>query len=570
MAITLTDEQRKAVEDDLVPQAIVACAGSGKTTSAVRRVAEIRRRMPQKRGYVALLSYSNIAVDTFRSEYRELTKNSPELSDRVVIATVDSFITTNILLPHGPRSMKCDCRPFLVNGGEAWLNGFKFNNGKYPTSIKDLAVSVADNGFKYTDVSSYGTPKTVAENTAMPVIERLGKAGGYTHELARYWAIRSLTEQDRLLEIMACRYPFILIDEAQDIGSMHGILVSALLDVGVNVSLIGDPNQAIYEFADADGSFLREFGTASSVSRHSLTENRRSVSQIVSVASALSSTTSKAIRKPPARKHGAYFISYKQSETGQLVDTFKAILSGHGYAESEAAILCRATALAESIAGGMSEIGRGATERLAQAAIWRERGEIAKSFECVVDGVFRLMESPSATLRRDIQGSEPSPEVKALRRLLWEFLKRSDIGLPESALRAKPEWHPRLKSRLPDLFVMIENTVPMKRSATWKNKLTTADLGEDPLLQRDLLSDTSTFIRTRTVHRVKGEGIDAVLYIARKGDLDKMLAGTGTEDGRIGYVAVTRARDLLVLGIPANTSDAVIIDLKSKGFSEWI
>jgi len=56
-------------------------------------------------------------------------------------------------------------------------------------------------------------------------------------------------------------------------------------------------------------------------------------------------------------------------------------------------------------------------------------------------------------------------------------------------------------------------------------------------------------------------------YIARRGDLDKMLAGTGTEDGRIGYVAVTRARDLLILGIPVNTSAAVIIDIERKGFS---
>jgi superfamily I DNA/RNA helicase len=569
MAITLTDEQREAVEDDLISQAMVACAGSGKTISAVRRVAEIRRRMPQKRGYVALLSYSNVAVDTFRSEYRELTKDRPELSNRIVIATVDSFITTNVLLPHGPRSMKCDCRPFLVNGGEAWLSGFKFNNGTYPVPINDLSISVEEKSFVYTDISTRGSPKVVARLAVEPVIERLGRIGAYTHDLARYWTIRSLMEQERLLEILACRYPFILIDEAQDIGSMHGMFVTALIESGVNVSLIGDPDQAIYEFADADGSYLREFDANAGVSRHSLTENRRSVSQIVSVANALSLRTSKAVRQPPTRKHGAYFIRYKAGHIGQLVDTFKAILSGHGYSESEAAVLCRATAWVESIVGGATEIGRGATERLAQAAIYRERGDIAKAFESVVDGVLRLMESSPVRLRRDIQAGDPSPDLKVLRRLLWQFLKRSDTGLPECALRAKPEWHPCLKNRLPDLFANIENAGPMKRSATWKNNLTTADLGDDPLVQRDLLSDGSTFIRTRTVHRVKGEGIDAVLYIARKGDLDKMLAGTAAEDGRIGYVAVTRARDLLILGIPANTPNAVIIDLTTKGFSEW-
>jgi hypothetical protein len=94
-------------------------------------------------------------------------------------------------------------------------------------------------------------------------------------------------------------------------------------------------------------------------------------------------------------------------------------------------------------------------------------------------------------------------------------------------------------------------------------------MGDGPLLQRDLVSEGNTAIRTQTVHKVKGEGIDAVLYIARKADLDNMLSGTGTEDGRIGYVAVTRARDLLVVGIPANTLADVIKNLESKGFLAW-
>jgi superfamily I DNA/RNA helicase len=75
VTITPTAEQRAAIEDSLVSQAIVACAGSGKTMSAVRRVIEIRRRMKQRKGYVALLSYSNVAVDTFRVEYDKLARS---------------------------------------------------------------------------------------------------------------------------------------------------------------------------------------------------------------------------------------------------------------------------------------------------------------------------------------------------------------------------------------------------------------------------------------------------------------------------------------------------------------
>ena len=51
-----TEEQRAIIDADLVSLAVVACPGSGKTTTAVRRLKEIRRRLAGSRGYVALLS----------------------------------------------------------------------------------------------------------------------------------------------------------------------------------------------------------------------------------------------------------------------------------------------------------------------------------------------------------------------------------------------------------------------------------------------------------------------------------------------------------------------------------
>jgi superfamily I DNA/RNA helicase len=569
VTITPTEEQRTAIEDELVSQAIIACAGSGKTTSAVRRVIEIRRKMKQRKGYVALLSYSNVAVDTFRAAYERLAIGYPGLSDRVVIATVDSFVATNILLPHGQRSMGCTGRPFLVHGGEPWLEGFKFHNGSYPISVSRLAVSLEGNEFAYSDGSFYGAPKSIADYVATPTIEKLGKKGAYTHALARYWALRTLMEQERLVKVLACRYPFIVIDEAQDVGSVHGAFVAVLEEAGVTVSLVGDPHQAIYEFADADGSFLRSFSSTATATRP-LTENRRSVSQIVEVANALSSTKSKAIRQAPTRKHGAYFLKYKSGELQKLVDTFKAILSGHDYTEEEAAVLCRGSAMVGEIQGGSAQTGSGATERLAQAAIYRDlRGDMAYAFECAVDGVLRLIEDPPDRLHSEILGGNPPATAKAIRRLIWQFLKQNDTGLPESGLRAKGEWHPRLKQRLPSLFEKLESVCKMKRSATWGNKLSTRDLCDGPLLQRDLVSDGTVGVRIKTVHKVKGEGIDAVLYVAKKSDLDRLLAGTSTEDGRIGYVAITRAKDLLILAIPSNASEHQVKNLKSIGVMQW-
>jgi len=60
-----------------------------------------------------------------------------------------------------------------------------------------------------------------------------------------------------------------------------------------------------------------------------------------------------------------------------------------------------------------------------------------------------------------------------------------------------------------------------------------------------------------------------VLYIAKKPGLENLLNSTATEDGRIGYAAIARARNLLILAIPSYTSDFHVKNLESKSFMAW-
>lgn len=75
-----------------------------------------------------------------------------------------------------------------------------------------------------------------------------------------------------------------------------------------------------------------------------------------------------------------------------------------------------------------------------------------------------------------------------------------------------------------------------------------------------------TRIRVDTVHQVKGESLDAVLYITTKEHAAALLAGVNSEVGRIGYVAVTRARNLLWVAIPANSLAELKPALLARGF----
>lgn len=571
MTFIPTAEQQSIIDADLVDQRVIACAGSGKTATAVRRLFEIRRKIGAARGYVALLSYSNIAVETFRKEYRTLAAKMPETSNRILISTVDSFVTSQIVLPHASKFMGCDRQPFLVHGGEPFLKAFKVFNGTHNIDIEKLRVSIDDNSkFVFTDASLSGARSVIQSEDAIKAINKLAKTGAYTHDLGRYWAFTTILQMERLLEILVCRYPYILVDEAQDVGKLHGILLSMLKQAGSKLSLIGDPNQSIYEFADADGSFLRDFELGRGGKEFPITENRRSVSTIVTLANRLSSTLSTAVREAPTRKHGAYLIRYKRDELKQLLTTFSGILVTHGYSEVDATVLCRGTPLKQELTGGANEIGQGATEKFACGAICRDRrGDIAIAFEFTLDGIFKILDNVPGTLKRDILNSSKEPIPRTMRSLIWSFLKNSTSGLPTSNLNASSEWLPRLKKHLPVLLSDIEKNCKISALKSWKHNVTAAKLSEGPLWNGDLLDEKSLKFPIKTVHGAKGESIDAVLYVAKTKDISYLLNGPSTEEGRIGYVALTRARDLFLMAIPDKTTKPTISALLEKGFNLW-
>ena len=82
---------------------------------------------------------------------------------------------------------------------------------------------------------------------------------------------------------------------------MHGTLLSVLQAKGAIVSLVGDPNQAIFDFANADGSYLRDFDPGSDGLKHTLTQNWRSTQPIVDLANAISGTSASSARTFPSR-----------------------------------------------------------------------------------------------------------------------------------------------------------------------------------------------------------------------------------------------------------------------------
>lgn len=570
--IQASAEQLKVIRAPLAPVSVIACAGSGKTFTAVRRLAEVRRQLHQHRGRVALLSFSNIAVETFRREYQKLVENAlaGPGHDRVEIDTLDAFITRNVLRPHAYRTMGAQQAAFLVMGGEAFLNGFRFNTESYPRNIAEMQVGV-ENGQPFFCYSDNGETRALDTRYASDIVNRLGQAGAYTHNIGRYWCYRTLAEQPPILRALARRYPHILIDEAQDVGTVHQAVVEQLVDAGCHVSLIGDPNQGIYEFAGANGAFLTQYGSRAGVSNLGLTKNHRSVPAILDLANLLSARADSADRVAPASKHGAFFVPYRNAEREELVMSFQAAVVAAELDPSRSAVLCRGRSLADKLSGVEGTLGRGTVKKLAKAAILRDRNkDYLAAFKLVAGGIVGLLEAPPKGLVASLCSPASNTIDRSLRRLVWAFARCGDSGLPDSTLTADTEWHPLLLERVRALLAVIESDHGLASVSSLGQKLSKRDLPGVPLVAATDLAvgDESQLIRVDTVHQAKGESLDAVLYLAKKEHARALLAGVDTELGRIGYVAVTRARNLFWLGVPVNALEELRPALLARGFNE--
>ncbi|SFQ41081.1 UvrD-helicase domain-containing protein [Variovorax sp. 770b2] len=567
-----TAEQSAIIDADLVSMAVVACPGSGKTATAVRRLVELRDRLSAERGRVALLSFSNIAVDTFREEYQKL-RGTRVADAKVIIQTVDSFLTTYILRPHCARVMKANRAPFLCIGDEPFLNAYKVGIGKETMSVADILLNRVNGKTILYRKLGRGDPvklSSAMRGLAVSKLKAFAATGGYTHTHGRAWARLLLEKEPAIARALALRFPQILVDEAQDVGTFEGEILDLLIAAGSTVSLIGDFHQSIYGFNFASGDYLRSFAERPEVRELPLTQNRRSLPAIVSVANALALTKSKPHRTKTHRESGAFYWRYEEDKLNELMSAWATSLQAYKFQLSEAAVLCRGTGLLERLITGNSELGVSAVKHLAAAALERDKnGDISRAFSYCVRAVLHLVEVPQS-FARDLGSPSRGSDASRMRRLIWDLIRQPGSGIPSATLDARGTWLTNLKANLTKWLDRVETGTALRRVATWTSRVTARELPEaGPLLAVDLGQNDWNGIRVGTVHSAKGEGIPAVMYLALKKNLDALVAGTAEEEGRIGYVAATRACDLFVIAIPQATSTNMVKKLKALGFSEW-
>ncbi|MGH3721113.1 MAG: UvrD-helicase domain-containing protein [Pseudonocardiaceae bacterium] len=380
MALTLTAAQRYLIE---TPGSLFvdACPGAGKTEAVVQRYVERPGASSSRRG-VALLSFTRAAADEAKSR----CIGRPDLMECPNFAgTIDGFINRFIVGPvfvdqtgivptfkdrwdgvHG-TSFKLNGQPPLSRV-DFQLDWFSFEVGGtarfHPENLPYWAKSVAD---------STGALRC-AEQVASVRWQKLISAGIIDCAHARALAVRYFADPaiaPKLKTLLCNRFFEVIVDEVQDSNTHDLRLFHFLLDAGLCLVLVGDVDQAIYEFrgssADATAALAQRLPASLRMA-----DNWRSSPAICKLVDSLRSgeeadkpcgkwrDISTPIYLPPPRRNFE-----------EHVETIDRILANEGLSASDIVCLAHTRRVARACAGAIVDRTETTNRlvRLAQASL---------------------------------------------------------------------------------------------------------------------------------------------------------------------------------------------------------
>ena len=572
-----TDQQRDAIFADELEFLLRAAPGSGKTWTSCRRFIWRGANWPHPVGGLALLSFTNAAIREFKTATINVGRRDL-LSDPNYIGTFDSFVERYILAPFGHLLTGADKRPKLFPGPRPgdWNNKQlkvwreAAGGRKIPVPAWEVIPYPDDTKLRFKASATFGNQPIAA---ATAPIHKLLSLGFYTHDQRVFWACKLLFKRPHIAGVLARRFPEIIVDEAQDTNAWLLILLKLLRSKGSKITLIGDPDQCIFEFSMADATSLPDLKKKWSIPEKPLSQSFRCNNQIAAAVRNVGGNTNFTGVGDGANQWRRAFVVKETSTTfSNGLAAFQRLAGQAGVSINSAAVLCRGREQLESLRGTVNYTKlQGKAKRLATAAFLRDsRHDYRGAFD-TVERIVRELTGDDPLWER-IDTDPNSPECMAVASAIWKFVKSPDRLPPVSDLGAT--WIPSMRTQLASLIEEIG--VQCDATLGHHIKATGLSTGQkaSPLFES---VDEFPEVRQDTIHQVKGESINAVLVIGSTKFWNSVTmavrTGKNTEDRRLAYVAMTRARHLLVVGLPKGHYDEHSSTWVNWGFreaTEWM
>lgn len=247
--IKWTEDQQKIfdLKNHMYGKFVVnACPGSGKTKCVSQRIIQFINEHKFNSSGLLILSFTNVAIDEINKNYKAVTNK--EIKYPHYIGTFDKFINEFIFLPFGYLLLNSKKRPKLV--GSPHSKWFSLN---YKSENLDK-VSYDINGKLIALKNKIKLDKELLKNKS-----KFNNEGYANQNDANYFSMKILEECPNIAKAIVIKFPYLIVDEAQDLTDIQMKIINILENNGLeNILLVGDPNQAIFEWNNANPLLFME------------------------------------------------------------------------------------------------------------------------------------------------------------------------------------------------------------------------------------------------------------------------------------------------------------------------
>lgn len=563
-----------------------ACPGSGKTTSIVRKLKDISEFCTTNFGRhtgFACLSFTNNACEEIREKYHDM--NGEWLHFPNLVSTIDSFIMETVVLPFWYLYPNCTQRPVVVNdeniSRQLFHTKYKDASGRkrealvkelrcyYDLAYEHIAPEKVNLKVYLEFKNSHDKDgKRKYDYCKAVMLYRISK-GIITSDDALFMACYILFRHSDIARIISRRYPYIIVDEAQDNSYHQHVFFTLLKRNGLkNLEMVGDPCQSIYRFRSARPEIFASYMEKEEWQTLHFSECRRSNQRIIDFYSKL-----KPISIPPVRSLGVEDIGipitiykYGEGNLPLVIKDFTQISDEHGL--KDAAIIARGDSMCRRIAGvHKTDLKYWKSQIpywIIDALLSKAAGDYGKAFGDIRKVLCKIKynDNQYEERRQFLSGIEHNLEWN---KKILRFLSK----IPSMSL-SLAEWTNQCCLLL-KCYWELDNDIsfiPYKLITGFNMRSLSQERVEKYYSSTDKGSNYRSV--ANTIHSLKGASLDAVLLFMSEDSRGQNISindfpscaitnvNDMSEKHNMLYVACSRAKQFLSIAVPLTVNDALI------------
>ena len=357
---SLNTNQRQAVEHTEGPVLVIAGPGSGKTRVITSRIANLIINNDVHGYQIAALTFTNKAAKEMKHRIEEILPNP---NNNMFVGTFHSFCA--LVLRRDGDKIGLDRRFVIYDDTDQIacikmiMEELNIDAERYPP--RAILSTISKSKSKLIDVEGFKASKTnYFEEIVHRIFERyqtqLLKTPAVDFDDLLLLTVKLFKSRKDVKESYQERFQQVLVDEFQDTNTSQYEIAKMLTETHQNICAVGDPDQSIYSWRNADIrnilSFQSDFPKAKVIA---LEENYRSTQTILNAAQSIITQNKNRVEKDlwTNNDKGTRLSSYEayndKEEAMFVIRQIRNIIANYPLTLGDCAVMYRVNAQSRSL-----------------------------------------------------------------------------------------------------------------------------------------------------------------------------------------------------------------------------